>query len=473
MDVVVKSRHCEVSDRFREHVEEKLGRLEKHDHRVIRVEVEVEMERNPRLADRAVKVELTAFSKGPVIRAEAAAEDKMAALDMAVDKMATQMRRAADRRRIHRGRHTPVSVAQALAGVDQTPNGTSAAEVDGEESEHRIGTLTVTGDGPLVVREKTHTAAPMTLGQALYEMELVGHDFFLFVDQDNDRPSVVYRRKGYDYGVIALERRCSRCWSTPGGGGQIPRKGVDQWAFFRRGVVRTCHDPSVAETQAVPRSGPEGIRVLVVDDQELFRRGLTMLLGVEDDIEVVAEAADGAAAAALAATHHPDVVLMDVRMPKLTGIEACVAIKEASPAARIIMLTVSDEEADLYEAVKNGASGYLLKDSSIDEVAQAVRVVADGQSLISPSMAIKLLDEFKQMSRTDRQSVPTPRLTERELEVLRLVATGLNNREIAKQLFISENTVKNHVRNILEKLQLHSRMEAVMYAVREKLLDIP
>jgi DNA-binding NarL/FixJ family response regulator len=123
--------------------------------------------------------------------------------------------------------------------------------------------------------------------------------------------------------------------------------------------------------------------------------------------------------------------------------------------------------------VKNGASGYLLKDSSIDEVAQAVRVVADGQSLISPSMAIKLLDEFKQMSRTDRSHVPTPRLTERELEVLRLVAQGLNNREIAKQLFISENTVKNHVRNILEKLQLHSRMEAVMYAVREKLLDIP
>jgi two-component system NarL family response regulator len=123
--------------------------------------------------------------------------------------------------------------------------------------------------------------------------------------------------------------------------------------------------------------------------------------------------------------------------------------------------------------VKNGASGYLLKDSSIDEVAQAVRVVADGQSLISPSMAIKLLDEFKQMSRADRQQVPTPRLTERELEVLKLVAQGLNNREIAKRLFISENTVKNHVRNILEKLQLHSRMEAVMYAVREKLLDIP
>jgi DNA-binding NarL/FixJ family response regulator len=229
----------------------------------------------------------------------------------------------------------------------------------------------------------------------------------------------------------------------------------------------------VVTTQISAREEQAKIRVLVVDDQELFRRGLTMLLSVEDDIEVVGEATDGSAAATLAASTAPDVILMDVRMPKLTGIEACVAMKDAAPHARIIMLTASDEEADLYEAVKNGASGYLLKDSSIDEVAQAVRVVADGQSLISPSMAIKLLDEFKQMSRSDRTAVPTPRLTERELEVLRLVATGLNNREIAKQLFISENTVKNHVRNILEKLQLHSRMEAVMYAVREKLLDIP
>jgi DNA-binding NarL/FixJ family response regulator len=144
------------------------------------------------------------------------------------------------------------------------------------------------------------------------------------------------------------------------------------------------------------------------------------------------------------------------------------------PSAKIIMLTVSDEEADLYEAVKSGAAGYLLKDSSIEEVAQAVRVVADGQSLISPSMAVKLIDEFKQMSRPEREHVPGGlRLTERELEVLRLVAKGMNNREIARQLYISENTVKNHVRNILEKLQLHSRMEAVMYAVREKLLDLP
>jgi ribosomal subunit interface protein len=206
MDVVVNGRHCEVSDRFRTQVQDKLSRLEKHDHRLIRVEVEVEMERKPRLAERAVRVELTAFSRGPVIRAEAAAEEKLAALDLALDKMAAQMRRAADRKRVHRGRHTPVSVSQALAGDPAVLTGEAAdgtAPRDGEE--RQVASLTVTGDGPLVVREKTHKAAPMTLGQALYEMELVGHDFFLFVDQDTSRPSVVYRRKGYDYGVIALD----------------------------------------------------------------------------------------------------------------------------------------------------------------------------------------------------------------------------------------------------------------------------
>ena len=198
-----------------------------------------------------------------------------------------------------------------------------------------------------------------------------------------------------------------------------------------------------------------------------------MLLAIEPGLEVVGEAGDGVEGTTLAESAAPDVVLLDVRMPKRSGIEACLAIKEAVPSAKIIMLTVSDEEADLYEAVKSGASGYLLKDSSIEEVAQAIRVVADGQSLISPSMAIKLIDEFKQMSRPERQTGPALRLTERELDVLRLVAQGHSNKEIAARLFISENTVKNHVRNMLEKLQLHSRMEAVMYAVRENLLELP
>ena len=213
MDVVVKSRHCEVSDRFREHVEEKLSRLEKHDHKVLRVEVEVDTERNPRLHDHAVRVQLTAFSKGPVVRAEAAAGDKMGALDLAVDKMAGQMRKAADRRRVHRGRHTPVSVGQAMADVPGSVPPTPAASLDGvdgthvPDSERRVGPITVMGDGPLVVREKTHQAAPMSLDQALYEMELVGHDFFLFVDKESERPAVVYRRRGYDYGLITLDVR--------------------------------------------------------------------------------------------------------------------------------------------------------------------------------------------------------------------------------------------------------------------------
>jgi two-component system NarL family response regulator len=138
------------------------------------------------------------------------------------------------------------------------------------------------------------------------------------------------------------------------------------------------------------------------------------------------------------------------------------------------MLTISDEEEDLYDAIKAGASGYLLKEISIEEVADAIRSVHAGQSLISPSMASKLLTEFATMAKKDeeKQQMPAPRLTDREMEVLTLVAQGLNNRDIAKELFISENTVKNHVRNILEKLHLHSRMEAVVYAVREKLLEI-
>jgi len=144
------------------------------------------------------------------------------------------------------------------------------------------------------------------------------------------------------------------------------------------------------------------------------------------------------------------------------------------PTAKILMLTVSDEEEDLYEAIKAGATGYLLKEISIEEVATAIRAVVAGQSLISPSMASKLLNEFTSLAKRaeERTTVPSPRLTDRELEVLKLVARGLNNRDIAKELFISENTVKNHIRNILEKLHLHSRMEAVVYAVREKMIEI-
>ena len=216
------------------------------------------------------------------------------------------------------------------------------------------------------------------------------------------------------------------------------------------------------------------IRVLIADDQELFRRGLNVVLHTEDNIQVVAEASNGEEAIAKAEEFAPDVVLMDIRMPRVSGIEATRAIRDSVPTTKILMLTVSDEDSDLYEAIKAGANGYLLKDISIEEIADSVRAVVQGQSLISPSMASKLLTEFNVLSKRadERQQFPAPQLTVRELEVLKLVAKGMSNREIADELYISENTVKNHVRNILEKLHLHSRMEAVIYAVREKLLDI-
>ncbi|MGH2711345.1 MAG: response regulator [Actinomycetota bacterium] len=218
----------------------------------------------------------------------------------------------------------------------------------------------------------------------------------------------------------------------------------------------------------------EKLKVIIVDDHALFRRGLEMVLENEDDIEVVGEATDGQQAVDRTSELMPDVVLMDVRMPRRSGIEATQRIKELMPHVKIVVLTNSDEEADLYEAIKAGASGYLLKEISSEEVADAIRSVVQGHSRISPAMASKLLTEFQAMSKRtdDRQPLAPPKLTERELQILRLVAKGLGNRDIAQQLFISENTVKNHIRNILEKLQLHSRMEAVIYAVREKLFDI-
>jgi ribosomal subunit interface protein len=202
VDVVVNSRNCEVSDRFRQLLDEKLAKLEKYDSRIIRVDVEVTKEHNPRLADSSTRVQITIRSKGPVVRAEEAAGDKVSALDKAVERLSSQLRKAADRRRVHHGMRTPPPLAQVLEGqaVVQEP-----LQNDGLASEHKVGPLTVVGDGPLVVREKTHPASPMTLDQALYEMELVGHDFYLFLDKEHaDQPAVVYRRRGYDYGVIRL-----------------------------------------------------------------------------------------------------------------------------------------------------------------------------------------------------------------------------------------------------------------------------
>ncbi|WP_157610749.1 MULTISPECIES: response regulator transcription factor [unclassified Terrabacter] len=221
---------------------------------------------------------------------------------------------------------------------------------------------------------------------------------------------------------------------------------------------------------------PDVIRVLIVDDHALYRRGLQTVLSTEDGIEVVGEAADGVEAVDQAEEILPDVIVMDVGMPKRGGIDACRVIKQRVPSARILMLTSSDDEANLFEAVRAGANGYLLKDVPPEEVAAGIRGVFQGQSLLSPLMASKLLEEFKAISQKDVPPAPTPglelpRLTQRELEILQRVAKGKLNREIGAELFISENTVRNHIRNILDKLQMHSRMEAAMYAVRQRLID--
>ncbi|MEO7069398.1 MAG: ribosome-associated translation inhibitor RaiA [Nostocoides sp.] len=207
MDIVVTGRHVTVSDRFRTHIEEKLAKVEQLAPRVQRIDVMVTHEANRRQSKACDRVEITCHVKGSVIRAEACVEDKYAALDTALDKLAERLRRAGDKRRVHRGRHTPESVAQATArveasspaGVDGSNDAPDAGDDGGTD---RFGAL---GDSPIEVREKIHTSPPMSLEQALHMMELVGHDFYLFHDSETDRPSVVYRRRGWSYGVLHLE----------------------------------------------------------------------------------------------------------------------------------------------------------------------------------------------------------------------------------------------------------------------------
>jgi ribosomal subunit interface protein len=203
VDIVVKGRHTEVADRFRGHVQDKLAKVAKLDGKVTRIDVEVDEEHNPRLADQRSRVELTCRTRGPVVRAEACAPDPYAALDLASSRLEARLRKAADRRRVHHGIRTPVSVASATARL----NGASSPLVMDRRAES--GPLedaleAEVAPEPFLVREKDHVAEPMTLDQALFAMELVGHDFFLFVDAARGVPSVVYRRHGYDYGVIRL-----------------------------------------------------------------------------------------------------------------------------------------------------------------------------------------------------------------------------------------------------------------------------
>ena len=200
MDIVVRGRNVEVPDHYRQHVADKLARVERYDHRIIRADVELLHEKNPRQSEICQRVEITCRARGPVVRVEACAADFYKALDLAVERLARKFRQAADRRRVHHGRHTPTSVAAATGAlVEPEPEPVSAAAADGLPEDDGAP------DGPgRVVRVKEHPAKPMTIDQALFEMELVGHDFYLFSDADGGHPSVVYRRKGYDYGVIRL-----------------------------------------------------------------------------------------------------------------------------------------------------------------------------------------------------------------------------------------------------------------------------
>ncbi len=201
MDIAVTGRHVNVSDRFRAHIEDKLTKLPSLAPRIQRVDVLLTHEPNPRQAKASERVEITCRMRGPVIRAEACSDDKYAALDMALEKLMERLRRAGDRRRVHRGRRSPESVHNATARSEPL-----TGPVPGEATQEPDASADGFADSPIQVREKVHSSRPMSLEEALQEMELVGHDFYLFHDSDTDRPSVVYRRRGWSYGVIHLVR---------------------------------------------------------------------------------------------------------------------------------------------------------------------------------------------------------------------------------------------------------------------------
>ena len=213
-------------------------------------------------------------------------------------------------------------------------------------------------------------------------------------------------------------------------------------------------------------------RVLLVDDHTLFRQSLAYLLQQNGDIELVGQANDGIEAVDKARELVPDIILMDIRMPQRGGMEATRLIRQEMPGINILMLTVSDEEADLFEAIKAGAKGYLLKNIDTAKLLEAVRLVASGGVVISSPMAENLLNEFASMAERQAQHVKAPRtnLTDREREILSQLARGRSNREIGTALSISENTVRAHLRNILEKLHLHNRIQAAAYAIKEGLV---
>jgi len=215
------------------------------------------------------------------------------------------------------------------------------------------------------------------------------------------------------------------------------------------------------------------IRVVLVDDQQLFRKGVRALLEEEGGFEIVGEAGDGAQGLQIVLATRPDVVLMDVQMPVCTGVEATRNIKAQRPDTRVIVLTVSDADDDLFEAIKAGADGYLLKDLKPEELFRMIKGVLEGETPISPPVASKLLGEFRKRPWRETAQTAGSELTQREKEVLQLVASGQSNAEIAARLYIVEGTVKNHLHNILEKLHLQNRVQAAAFAVREGLVQPP
>ena len=206
------------------------------------------------------------------------------------------------------------------------------------------------------------------------------------------------------------------------------------------------------------------IKVLLADDQSLVRAGFRMILKAEADIDVVGEAADGREAVAKSGTHRPDVVLMDVRMPEMNGIEATRVIATGEGAPRVVVLTTFDRDEYVYEALRSGASAFLLKDAPEHQLLSAIRVAADGGSLFSPTITRRLIEQFAAGGAADAPPAELADLTARELEVLRLVARGLSNAEISSALVVSEHTTKTHVASILQKLGLRNRVQAVVLA---------
>lgn len=210
------------------------------------------------------------------------------------------------------------------------------------------------------------------------------------------------------------------------------------------------------------------IRILLVDDHILFRKGLVSLLSNSGGFQVVGECGDGAEAVRWAGELMPDVVLMDVRMPGTNGIEATRQIAVEAPHVKVVMLTVSEDDADLFEAIKAGARGYLLKNLEPEDLRRMIRAVAAGEAALSPAMAARILDEYNTATLPQRPA-PQATLTEREKEILALLVEGLGNKEIAHRLSISQSTVRNHLHNILYKLHLDNRVQLAIYAYREEL----